>query len=87
VDSVKVDLDHLSHDVETQTKRVADKGSDISRKLLNFETTVNAAQKQVEAYQARADEQARRFETTSKTLESRLTQISRQADDVSIRQA
>jgi prefoldin subunit 5 len=90
VDSVRASLDHLSHDVETQTKRVADKSGEISQKLQKLDAAITDTEKRGDAYQARSEELSRRLEVMSKTLDqqtSRVTQISKQADDFSIRQA
>jgi hypothetical protein len=88
--SVKTSLDHLSHDVDTQTKRVTEKSGEISQKLQGFDAAITDAQKRVEAYQARSEELSRRLEVTAKTLDqqaNRVTQVSKQVDNVSIRQA
>jgi hypothetical protein len=44
VDSVKASLDQLSRDVGVQTKRVAEKGGEISQKLESLDAVANEAQ-------------------------------------------
>jgi uncharacterized Zn finger protein (UPF0148 family) len=73
VDSVKAAVDQLSRDVDTQTKRVADKGGEISQKF--------------ERLDAGGDEFSRRLTAMEKSLETRVAQVSKQVDNVSIQQA
>ena len=87
VDSVKASLDQLSREAEAQTRRVADRGGEISRKLESLDAAFSEAQKRVEKYQARSEDLSRRLEAAGKALESKVEQISKQVDDVSIRRA
>jgi outer membrane murein-binding lipoprotein Lpp len=87
VDSVKASLDQLSHDVEAQRKRVAERGSEVSQKLEKLDATADEAQKRGELYQTRSEELSRRLEGMEKSLESKVEQVSRQVDDISIRRA
>jgi hypothetical protein len=87
VDSVKGSLDQLSLDVEAQRRRVAERGSEISQKLGKLDATADEAQKKGALYQSHSEELSRRLETMEKSLESRVEQVSRQVDDVSIRRA
>jgi hypothetical protein len=80
----------LSLDVDTQTKRVAEKGGEISQKLQGFDAEITDAQKRVETYQARSEDLLRRLDAMTKSLDqqtTRLTQVSKQVDNVSIGQA
>jgi hypothetical protein len=73
VDYIKAALDKLSGDIDAQTKRVAEKGGEISRKLQSLDATAGAFSKRLEA--------------TVKSLETKVAQVSKQADLVSVRQA
>jgi uncharacterized Zn finger protein (UPF0148 family) len=73
VDSVKAAVDQLSRDVDTQTKRVADKGGEISQKFDRLD--------------AAANELSGRLTAMAKSLETRVAQVAKQVDNVSIRQA
>ncbi len=73
IDAVNASLDRLSHDVDAQTQRVAEKGNEISQKLENLDATANSMSEKLSA--------------AEKALESRVEQISKQADIVSINQA
>lgn len=86
-DSLKVSVDQLSRDVETQTKRVAESGGEISQKLKSLDTAANDAQKRVAQYQARSQEVSQRLEGMTKGLENRVELVSKQVDNVSIRRA
>jgi hypothetical protein len=89
VNSVKASLDNLSTDVATQTKRVDEKSGEITRKLQGFDAAMTAAEKRGEEYQVRSDELSHRLDTMTKALDlqaGRVTQVSKQVDDVSIRQ-
>jgi hypothetical protein len=86
INAVKASLDALSRDVEVQTRRVAKKGGEISQKFERLDATATTAQKRVEIYQARADEVSRNLDAMVKGLESRVAQVSKQVDDVAIRQ-
>jgi uncharacterized protein YoxC/RNA polymerase subunit RPABC4/transcription elongation factor Spt4 len=72
VDPVKAAVDRLSSDVDVQTKRVAQKGGEISQKFQNMDTT--------------ADAFSRRLDAEIKSLETKVTQVSTQMADLSIRQ-
>ena len=90
VDAVKASLDKLSHDVDTQTKRVAEGGGDTAQKLQNLNSAINDAQKRVGEYQARSVEFSNRLDAMAKSLDQqsgRVTQISKQVENVSIRKA
>jgi hypothetical protein len=90
VDSVKGSLDKLSLDVDTQTKRVAEKSGEISQKLQGFDAAITDAQKRGEEYQARSEDLSRRLDVMAKNLDqqaNRVTQVSKQVDNVSIAQA
>jgi hypothetical protein len=80
-------VDRLSSDVDGQTKRVTEKGNEISRKLDSLEVAANEAEKRGEAYQIRSAELSDRLEAIAKGLEKRVEQISQQVANVSIRQA
>jgi hypothetical protein len=73
VDTVRGALDKLSKDVDAQTKRVSEKGGEISQKLQSLD--------------AKADVIYGRLDTTVKSLETKVAQVSKQADIVSVRQA
>ena len=90
VDAVRSSLDKLSVDVDTQTKRVAEKSGEISQKLQGFDAEIIDAQKRGETYQARSEDLSRRLDMIAKNLDqqtTRVTQISKQVDNVSIGQA
>jgi len=87
VDSVKASLDQLSHDVETQTKRVAQTGGEMSRKFKSLDEAAGAAQKRGEAYREHSEEFSRHLKEIESALESRVEQVSREVDNISIRQA
>jgi hypothetical protein len=73
VDSVKASVDQLSRDVDAQTKRVADKGGEISQKFARLD--------------AAANDFSNRLTAMEKSLETTVAQVSKQVDNVSIRQA
>jgi hypothetical protein len=73
VNSVKGSLDQLSRDVDTQTKRYAVKGGEISQKLATLDASATAAQARVEAME--------------KSLGNRVEQVSKQVETLSIQQA
>ena len=71
----------------SQTRRVAEKGGEISQKLDSLDAAADNAQKRGELYQARAEEISRNLESIAKGLESRVEQVSKQIDNVAIRKA
>ena len=87
VEAVKGSLDQLSRDVASQTRRVAEKGGEISQKLDSQDAAADNAEKRGELYQARADEVSRNLESMTKGIESRVEQVSKQIDNVSIHKA
>jgi hypothetical protein len=87
VNSVKVSVDQLSTAVDGQKRRVAESGGEIAQKLRGLDATATDAQRRGELYQARSEELARRFEAMETALESKATEVSKQVDNVSIRQA
>ena len=87
VDAVKASLDELSRDVDAQTKRAVEASGEISRKLESLETAANEAQKRGETYRARSEELSARLEAMEKSLETKVAQVSKQVDNVTIRQA
>jgi prefoldin subunit 5 len=89
VDTVKASLDKLSQDVDTQTKRVTEKSGETSQKLQSLDSAISDSQKRVEQYQARSEELSHQLDAMNKSLDqqaSRVTQVSKQVDNVSIRQ-
>jgi len=87
VNSVKASVDQLATAVDGQKRRVAEGGGEIAQKLKGLDATATDAQRRGELYQARSEELARRFEAMETALESKATQVSKQVDNVSIRQA
>ena len=87
ITSLRTAVDRLSSDVDGQTKRVTEKGNEISQKLDSLEVAANEAEKRGEAYQARSAELSGHLEAIAKGLEKRVEQISQQVANVSIRQA
>jgi len=85
VDAVKASLDRLSSDVDAQTKRVAEKNSEMSQKLAALDAAASEAQKKGETYQAHSEELSARLDAMEKALETKVEQISNQVDDISIR--
>jgi len=73
VNSTKVALDKLSSDVDVQTKRVAQKGGEISQKFQSLDATADAFSKRLDA--------------TVESLETKVAQVSKQADIASVRRA
>ncbi len=72
VNSVKASVDQLSRDVDAQTKRVADKGGEISQKLGTLDVAASDAQKALE--------------NRLKGLDVRVQEVSKQVDNLSVRQ-
>ncbi|UGV25387.1 hypothetical protein E0H22_06655 [Rhodopseudomonas boonkerdii] len=87
VDAIRATLDQVSNDVEAQRIRVSERSGEISQKLASLEVAANDAQKKGEAYQMRASEVSSKLEEMGKSLEQRVQIVSKQVDDVSIRQA
>jgi hypothetical protein len=73
VTSMKVAVDRLSSDVDAQTTRVAQRGGEISQKFERLDATAN--------------ELSGRVEAMAKSLESKVQQVSKQVDIVSVRKA
>jgi hypothetical protein len=73
VDAIKASLDTLSGDVDAQTRRVAQKGDEISQNLQNLDATATAL--------------SARLDAIVKSLETKVAQITTQVDDISARQA
>jgi hypothetical protein len=86
-ESAKADLDRLSKNLDEQNKRVAERGGEISRKLDGLESSAASALRKGEAYRRRSEELLRNFEQMAKTIEVRVSQVSKQVDNLSIRRA
>jgi zinc-ribbon domain len=84
VDAVKLRLDELSQDVEAQTKRVTERGGDISNRLAQLDKTANEAQARVELYLKRADELSEQMAKRITELDTKVAQVSTQVDRVSV---
>ena len=72
VDQIKATLDRLSSDVDAQTKRVSERGGEISQKLKVLDAT--------------ADTFSKRLDAMVKSLETKVAQVTKQVDNVSVRQ-
>jgi hypothetical protein len=70
---IKATADHLSSDADDQARRVAQKGSEISEKLQSLDRSATAL--------------STRLDAMEKSLEPRVEQLSKQVDNVTIRQA
>jgi len=86
VDAIKGGLDQLGRDVDVQTKRVADKSSEISLRLEQLDAITGNAQSKVAAYQKRAEELSDQLEKRISELGTKVRQVSMQVDSVSVRQ-
>jgi hypothetical protein len=86
VDTVKLRLDELAQDVEAQTKRVTERGGDISNRLAQLDKTANEAQARVELYLSRADELSEQMAKRITELDTKVAQVSTQVDRVSVKQ-
>jgi hypothetical protein len=73
-------VDRLSRDVDAQTRRVAVKGGEISQKFQALAAAANAFSERLEIIQKSS-------ETTIEQLARQLSQVARQAEMVSVRQA
>jgi DNA repair exonuclease SbcCD ATPase subunit len=101
VDSVKASLDQLAIDVTVQTKRVAEKNLEVNMTLSTLDAATQRAKDNTDAflmrsdelnqslqtYQVRSDALSKRLDATEKALETKVEQISKQIDDVSIRRS
>lgn len=70
---LKVAVDHLSKDVDIQTERIERRGGEISQKFQSLDAT--------------AAKFSDRLDAMEKSLATRVAQLSKQVDNVSIRQA
>jgi len=80
VDDLKAAVDKLSSDVGAQTKRVALKGGEISRKFQSLDATTTAFSGRLEAMEKAS-------ENKIEQVSQKLSQVSKQADIFSVRQA
>jgi uncharacterized protein YceH (UPF0502 family) len=86
VNAVKSQLGQLSTDIDAQTKRVSEKGGEITERLSKLDAAANDAQAKAEAYLKRADESATTLNQRLAALDTKVAQVSAQADSVSVRQ-
>jgi uncharacterized protein YceH (UPF0502 family) len=86
VDAVKGQLGQLSKEIDAQTKRVSEKGGEITERLSGLDAAANDAQAKAEAYLKRADELATAMNQRLAALDSKVAQVSTQVDNVSVRQ-
>jgi hypothetical protein len=87
VDSVRTALNRLSKDVDEQTRRVGERSGELSRKLEGLESAAQVALRQGETYRKRSEDLARNVDQMTKSLEVRVAQVSKQVDNLAIRQA
>lgn len=81
VESVRHGIDNLSILLNKQTQRVTEKTSEISLKLAAFD----ASQKRMTDYLNRADAMYRQLDAVQKSLQTRVQQVSNQADDILVK--
>jgi len=87
VEAVKSRLDHLAQEVEIQTKRVSERGGDISSRLAQLDATVDDANTKVDAYLKRADDLSEQMTGRITELQTKVTQVSTQVNKLSVNQA
>ena len=83
IDGLKGFVDQLSATLDAQTRPLAEKNSEISKKLADFD----AAKKKMDTYEAHSGEVVRQLDGMQKSLETKVQQISNQVDDISVRRA
>jgi hypothetical protein len=86
VEAVNVRLTQLSEDLDVQTKAVEDRGGDISARFAKLDEAANAAQGRVAAYLQHAEAASKEMEKRLAELDTKVTQVSTQVDNISVRQ-
>lgn len=101
INAVQKQLDDTSRLADEQSRRIAARGGEIRGKLEDVQKEADGAQSLSSGYEKRAtgfenqlsqmrkhaEEQSRRLEDTQKTFDTKIAQVTKQIDNVSIQQA